>query len=320
MRVNRGLLFWGVALITAGSVALAASQRWFDPAILSGAWRLWPLVLIAIGISIVLTRTSVAWLGTLAAGLVVGLAGGALIAGGPALGNCSGEAPAGGTSNGTFSGTQASVDLELTCGTLAVTMADGSGWIAQTNFEGGDKPTLTGSASALEIRSGDRGLPFDRQREAWSVQLGRDVTYDFSATLNAADAQLDAGGGTFEGMQLTTNAGATNLALDGAQLADLQLQLNAGTANITIDGASDVAGRLHVNAGSINLCTKNGAAVQITVKSSVAFSHNLADGGLQNLGNDRWATVDFGIAVHKTVLQVEGNAATFTLNPEEGCA
>lgn len=319
MHINRGLLFWGVALITAGSVALAASQGWFDVSILAGAWRLWPLVLIAIGLSIVLARTSFAWLGTLAAGLIVGLAGGALIAGGPTLGNCNGTPGTPKASTGTFAGQQASVDLELSCGTLALSMADGSGWRADTAVEGSELPALSGSPNSLQIHSDDHSGLFDRERQAWTLQLGRDVAYDFSATLNAADSELNGGGGSFEGMHLTTNAGTTNLDLAGAQVADMQLQLNAGTANITLDGTSDVAGRLHANAGSINLCAPEGVALQISVTSSVAFSNNLADSGLQQ-GDDTWVTANFAQSAHKTVLQVQGNAATFNLNPEEGCA
>ena len=323
MHVNRGLLFWGVALITGGVVALAASQAWFDPSILAGTWRLWPLVLIAIGLSIVLSRTPFAWLGTVAAGLIVGLAGGALIAGAPAFGNCNGEPKTPETSSGTFSGAQATVDLELTCGTLAVSMADGSAWHAATTFEGGDQPSLRGSPNALEIHSGDRGgLPFDRDREAWTLQLGRDVTYDFSATLNAADARIDGTGGTFGGFSVTNNAGSTHLILSGVQVADARLQVNAGSANVVADGETDLAASLRANAGTINLCVPDGVGLQVVVTSSVAFSHNLDERGLDQESNDpdTFVSPGFAAAAHKIVLQVQGNAATFNLNPEEGCA
>lgn len=319
MHINRGLLFWGVALITAGAVALAASQAWFDPSVLAGSWRLWPLVLIAIGISIVLARTSFGWLGSVAAGLIVGLVGGALISGAPAFGSCSGEPGTPETSSGTFLGPRASVDLDLTCGTLAVSMTDGSGWQAETAIQGGDQPSRSGSLNALEIHSGDRGLPFDRDREAWTLQLGRDVAYDFNATLNAAETKIDGSGATFDGFRLTNNAGSTHLVLSGAQVADMQLQLNAGSAEISTDGETDLAGSLHANAGTINLCTPEGSGIQIVLTSSVAFSNNLEDRGLSLEGDDTWVSPGFAAAAHKLVLQVQGNAATFNLNPEEGC-
>jgi hypothetical protein len=42
MRLDRGLLFWGLALITTGAVALAVEFRYVDRDVVSGAWRLWP--------------------------------------------------------------------------------------------------------------------------------------------------------------------------------------------------------------------------------------------------------------------------------------
>ena len=287
MHINRGLLFWGVALITAGVVALAASQNWFDTSILADAWRLWPLVLIVIGLSIVLARTPFAWLGGLAAGLIVGLAGGALIAGVPVVGNCSGTTGTPEVSTGSFTGSQAQVDLELNCGTLNLSMADGSGWRAETAVEnGGDQPSRSGGPSSLEIRSADRVFPFDQKQQRWTIQLGRDVTYDFSATLNAGDSRIDGSDGSFGGLNLQTNAGSVDVLLGGAEVSDLGLQLNAGSANIVADAESDLAGSLQANAGSINLCVPDDAGLQITVKSSVAFSHNLAQRGLDEQGDD----------------------------------
>ena len=60
MQVNRGFAFWGVALITAGAVALAIQTELIPAESARQAWRLWPLVLIIIGLS-----ASFAWVLTI---------------------------------------------------------------------------------------------------------------------------------------------------------------------------------------------------------------------------------------------------------------
>ena len=82
MHINRGLLFWGLALVTAGVVALGATQGWIDIPAMAEMWNLWPVVLIVIGLAIVLSRTPFAVIGVIVAALVVGFAGGAAIAAG----------------------------------------------------------------------------------------------------------------------------------------------------------------------------------------------------------------------------------------------
>jgi hypothetical protein len=72
-----------------------------------------------------------------------------------------------------------------------------------------------------------------------------------------------------------------------------------------------------VNAGSVELCVADGTAIEITVNdSNITFSHNLDDSGLDRSG-DTWRTAD---GTPDVVLDVEGNAASFTYNPTGGCS
>ena len=151
------------------------------------------------------------------------------------------------------------------------------------------------------------------------IQLGRDVAYDFSGDLNAVQARIDAAGGAFDGLTLTANAGSTRLLLSGARVGDFDLQLNAGSATLIADADTDLAGRMQANAGSIDLCAPDGVGLQVTVSSSVAFSHNLQDRGLGEEADDTFVSPGFATAAHTIVLHVQGNAASFNLNPEEGC-
>ncbi|HET7520065.1 MAG TPA: DUF5668 domain-containing protein [Candidatus Limnocylindria bacterium] len=318
MHVNRGFLFWGVALLTAGAIALAATQGIIDPSVLSGAWRLWPVILIAIGLSVLLSRTPFAWIGTLAAALVVGIAGGALVAVGPGFADCSAEPNSTDTATGQFAATAAEVDLELTCGALRLTMGEGTGWTLESRSAGDSGPNIQADAGSLSVDSEVSGLPFDRDQQDWSVALGNGVTYDLEATLNAGESSLDISDGRFSSLQVTTNAGTTNLTANGAAMDEVDVQLNAGTLNLVADDAADISGSLGANAGTMNLCVPDEAGLQITVESSVAFSHNLDDRGLAE-SDDTFTSPNFASAAHHIVLRLQGNAATFNLNPEEGC-
>ena len=80
MRVNRGLMGWGVFFIVLGVVPLAVQAGALDPEVVRRAWQLWPLILIGIGLGLVLARTRLAILGSLVVAVTFGLMGGALIA------------------------------------------------------------------------------------------------------------------------------------------------------------------------------------------------------------------------------------------------
>lgn len=319
MTLNRGLLFWGLALITTGAVALAAQQGYLDKDALRDLWRLWPVILIVIGVSVVVSRTPFAAVGTVAAALVVGTGGGALIAVGPTLSlDCGGADPTSLTSRSGDFGASARVELDFNCGRLNVAMTRDSAWTVASGQRGGDPARITASGDRLEVRSADSGRWWDVGRQRWEVSLPTDPVYTLTASPNAADTTIDLSGGHFTSVSLDPNAGSLFLDLTDAEVERLDLSLNADSASVMIGTAMEMRGSLSVNAGSIEVCTLGGIAVEFTLDSNITFSHNLDGSGLTRAG-DTWSTSGYAAAVDQIRLEISGNAGSFTLNPEGGC-
>jgi cell wall-active antibiotic response 4TMS protein YvqF len=319
MNYHRGLLFWGLALITGGAVALAAQQGYIDRDALAGAWRLWPLILVAIGLSILVSRTPYAIVGTIVAALVVGSAGGALIAVGPGVAACGGAEPSTLTTEQGAFGDSAQVTLDFNCGTLAVSTTDGDEWSVASGRQGGDPARITSDSGRLHVESSDHDGWWNGGRQHWIVGLPTSTSYRLDITPNAADATIDLGGGRFTAVSLQPNAGSVRLDLSDAQVDDLDLSLNAGSVAVLIGEGLSMNASMSVNAGSIELCTEGDVALSVTTSANITFSHNLDESNLQHVG-DTWSTPGYADASDQVRIDLEGNAASFTLNPEGGCS
>lgn len=321
MHLNRGLLFWGLALITAGATALAVQQGYFDRDVVADAWRLWPVILIAIGLSIVLARTPYAVLGTILSALVLGFGAGALVSVGPSVA-CTGNVPSDlTTESGTFGGGTATVNLDFNCGDLNVVMADGTGWTAGTASTGDREVELRAGEASLQISAtNEEGWSWDGGKQRWDIGLGSDLAYDLQVNANAADVDLELAGGNFDRLGIHLNAGSLFVDLSGATVRDFDMSMNAGSAEIQTDSSTALTGSFTMNAGSFELCVPDGAAIRIDVAdANFTFSHNLDDSGL-NRSNDTWNSDTFDGADTVIDLRLEGNAASFTFNPDGGCS
>src|SRR4051794_28247992 len=60
MRVNRGLLGWGVFFLVLGAVPLVVAYGGVAASTFDRAWQLWPLLLIGAGLGLVFARTRAA--------------------------------------------------------------------------------------------------------------------------------------------------------------------------------------------------------------------------------------------------------------------
>jgi hypothetical protein len=320
VQVNRGFAFWGVALITAGVVALAIQAQLIPSESARQAWRLWPVLLIVIGLAVVASRTPFGLLATMLAGLVAGGLAGTLVAGLPEGLNvgCGGEPTETASAEGDFAD-EAEVVLDFNCGDLSVTTLAGSHWSVEARHGRDREPEISSDAGSLTVDAEGGGfIPFSQDaRQEWEVILPTETTLDLSVDANASSSRLRLEDAQLSSLAIDANAGDVRIGLAGAEVEGFELDANAGSVSIDGDASTRLSGSVGMNAGSLELCVPGGAAIAITLEdTNVTFSHNLDEAGLSRAG-DTWSSGDGNAGI---ILSVSGNAASFTLNPEEGCA
>jgi hypothetical protein len=316
MRIRRGLLFWGVFLILLGGIPLLVRAGILDGAVFVDAWRLWPLILIGIGLAILVGHRRAGATVTVILAIALGVvAGGALAAGNIAglyAGDCvATQAPMEHvTQSGTLE-TPAAVRLEMDCGEVEVTTTASSSWSLNADHRGAP-PVVTASGSSLLVAAPNQTGP---HRQVWMVGLPAEPTRDLDLTANAAASTFDLSGMALDRFRAEINAG--DLRVDGseAQIGRLEISINAGRARVSL-GAGPTLGSLSANAGAIDLCVPADAALVLRVPAQLTFAHNLASRGLSQDG-DTWRRA--GAGGDTIDLIINGNAAGFALDPDGGC-
>jgi hypothetical protein len=316
MRVRPGLLFWGIFFILLGGLPLLVRAGVLDPNALADLWRFWPLLLVGLGIALILGRSRAGLLGTVVAATALGLAaGGALAAGTDLVGNVGG---CGGSTaaeqrferSGTFDGSM-TANLDLDCGTLDLSVGSGDAWSVQADYAG-QPPSLDESDDALDLKSPDG---FGLRRQEWTVTLPGSRLRDVELSANAASATVRLAGAELDLLDGAFNAADARIDANGAKLDRIDISANAGRVRLGVD--SDLAGSMSANAGALELCVPDDATLRIQIQQQLTFGHNLDDRGLSQNG-EVWSRD--GAADAPTIdLSVSGNAASFTLDPEDGC-
>ena len=117
-------------------------------------------------------------------------------------------------------------------------------------------------------------------------------------------------------VSVDANAGDLQLLLDDTTVDDLSIDANAGSITIDAGPGAGFDGRVELNAGSLDVCVADDQVVEITLEDdNITFSHNLDDGDQARSG-DTWRR---GAGEPDIALRVDGNAASFTLDPDGGC-
>jgi hypothetical protein len=307
-----------VFLVALGAVLLVVQGTSVTSEDIAQALRLWPVVVIALGIGLLLRRTRFDVQGGMLAAAMPGLLLGGVIAATPTLGpDCNGVEPVtSATRQGTFSG-PASVDLTLSCGELSVTTTSADGWQLDTGDANGAAPVVAVSPDRLAVASSNRERPFGLSRgfDRWRVALPVTSTLDLAAEINAGRGRFDMAGAKLGDVELVVNAGEARVDLTAATVARLSTYVNAAKVSLLLPATQDVSADLSVNAGALSICVPGDVGLRIR-SDGVLGSTEFA--GLVRNGNT-WESPGYSLANHHADVSLTVNVGSVDVNPQGGC-
>ena len=318
MKLNRSRLNWGVFFIVVGAVALAYHQGAVSLSTIEDSWRLWPLIIVGIGLRVVLSRTPAYFIGGLVVAACLGLIVGSLFAIGPQFG-CGN--PSGATSSfardGSFAGV-AQVQLELQCGRANVTASSDNQWHVRASTAAGNDPSVTSDVASLSVNSvKPNGWWVDRAGENWDIALPSGAAIGLSVSVDAGDAHLNLAGVSLSNASFSLNAGSLHADLSGARVGHIDVSTNVGASSLILDGSSSISGSLSTNVGSLDLCAPSQLGLRLKSSESLASS-NFSSAGLVRAG-DSWQTPGYDASINKADFTVSTSVGSLTLNPSGGC-
>lgn len=318
MRVNRRFLYWGILLVAVGGVLVAADLGAVDTPTLTDTLRLWPLAIVAIGLSVVLRKTRFSLPGLMLAAAVPGLVvGGALAVAPRFAGACGtrGEPASVATTQGVFDG-PATVSVRTGCGSLNVTTASGNGWQLGAGNTAARTPNVESSSRSLAIDGTSHVGDFlDAGRDAWDLTLPTSEIDALSLVVFAGRAQVDLPDARINDLALTVNAAEIVVDASTASVADMSAVVNAGSLSIRLPANSNLVGSLRVGAGELQVCTPPGVGLRVTTRGT---AKQVTVDGLHQTESE-WQSPDYASAAHRADLSVSVNFGNVQINPIGGC-
>jgi hypothetical protein len=321
MNVNRRWLYGGVFLITLGAVLLVGQGDAVDDDLVAQAARLWPVLVIALGVGLLLRRTRFDVAGGMLAAAVPGLVlGGMLVAAPVAVAQvgpvCDNTQPTSMASReGSFAGA-ASVELRLRCGNVTVTTGSGNGWILETGNGSGASPVVIAAPDRLEVESSfpTRSLGFVRGSDDWRLTLPADVELDLRAEVGAGRGRFDLAGARLGDVDVIVNAAEAIVDLSGATLNSLTADVNAGAGSFRLP-AADFTADLSVNAGALRICAPDDLGLRIRHDGTLTAT---TYAGLVRSGAT-YESPGYATAIHHADVTISANVASVDVNPMGGC-
>ncbi len=266
-----GRLFWGLVLAVLGVLLLAGNLGWLDPGFIVSLWRLWPLILVVIGINMILGERNrrlavILTLVVVLAGLLfawIGWQGGHWgFAGGQAVTRAIVQPTAGNVTSGTVRIDLGAAGIDLH-GLAADRRADLVAGTLSTWGEPDITQSVTDGAYSLTVRETGTvvGLPFVGGSASGRRRLDLGLAPDIPWSLD-----------------LTAGASRTNLELSDVTVSDVTVDAGASSVTLVIGRTTpDAQVKVKGGAGSYHLTLPKDRRIELELVSSVS-SRTVADG------------------------------------------
>ena len=293
--LRRGFPLFPLLLISLGGLLLLQTTGILSWHLWASIWRLWPVLLIAIGINIIL-GARMPWL----AGVLIA----AVLAAGVALTAFSGAFTTNGFGNdivatATFDellGETESVGVNINFGAGELrldSLPPGSPNLVEADFQGREAEVSVNRfdrSADLDISNGDFDFGFLRinDRAIWDVSLSPSPT-----------------------MFLDLNAGASEMTLDLSKLKVHDLSIDAGAADIEIvmpSDAGNVNADIDIGAADLIIIIPEGVGARIDVDTA-AGSLSIDQGRFRKQG-DFYLSPDFEELANRIYLSIDSGASS----------
>ena len=297
---RRGSLMGPVVLIGAGIIFLLNNLGLLSWMIWDTLWRLWPVLLIAIGLDILVGRRSIWGSALVALLLVAGLIGAIVWS---SVLPVTGDTLTSETIRQPLQGaTQAEVEIHFGAGRLHLDALPEDADLIQgrIGLTGREEVVsdfrISGDTAHYELRSRNRWtMPTTslwRDDKSWDLGLNRDVPID---------------------LRIDTGAGETTLDLAQLNLSALDVNCGVGQTTIILPRRGQLAAEIDTGIGEVRITIPAGMAARVNVDTGIGGV--TVDGDLQRSG-DVYSTTDYGSAIERVELEVDGGIGSIILVAE----
>lgn len=262
MNYRRPSLFWPIILIGVGAIFLLSNLNVITGNPWNIAWRLWPLLLIAIGLDIMLGRRSAA--GSIIGGIlglaVVGIVLWVLIAK-PALPGLtySGNLQTQHIQSPLNATQTASVKIDFATGTNELkSLLDSPNLIeGDLSYYGSLDFTPSTAGSTANIRLSESGVSFGfpftgDSGEHWSIGLNPKVAYDLDLNMGVGNSTVDLSKLTLTNGKINVGVGQVEVRLPSSGKFSMKIDGGVGSLKIRLPGRIGVHVNLDSGLGSFN--------------------------------------------------------------------
>ena len=253
---RHGGFVWPLILIGAGVIFLLNNMNVLSWTVWDALWRMWPVLLIAIGLDILFGRRSA--IGALIAlVLIAALIGGAVWFAATQVPRLTGQTL---TTNQIAQqlgdATSADVQISFNVGSLRIGALKDSVNLIEGTIGAGPGETITsdyhvdGNVAHYQLKSqGVPFMPFGRSRydQSWKLDLSSSVPMALRVSTGVGEASLDLSDLKVTDLNMSSGVGQTQIQLPAR--GQLQARVSGGIGQVVVIVPEGMAARIHGSAG-----------------------------------------------------------------------